>query len=115
MIKKRKGNLLIGIIICISTVAILSGGIFSSLQNMIKFSNNLKYTMEVDNVLVSEINEYNSLNINNISDKDFLVTMNNNDIIVSVKVLDKEDSFIEFEITTTLNEITKSQKIMRNR
>lgn len=108
---KRKGSLIISLMITIVVIGIFGSGLYIISSNMINLSNKEKQKLYVKNSLLQELNYYTSLKLEKIEEKTYIVKNNNTDILLDVKILDKSLNSIDLEITSTYNKISKSQKL----
>lgn len=108
---KRKGSMLVGLVIALVIVGILSYGLFSATSNMINLSNKQKENLYIQNTLSSEVNYYSSLKIDKIENKSYNIENDLGTINVEVKIIYKTDNHIELEIIVKNKEISKSQTL----
>lgn len=109
--RKRKGNILISCIICIVVIGIIFSGIYASNSNLIKLSSKQKDYLYLENTLLSEINYYSSLQVDNIVDKNYKITEGNYEIDVTTTIIEENKNYIELKIEVSNEGITKSKTV----
>lgn len=108
---KKQGSILINSLIAIIAIGIISGGIFVSISNIINLSNKQKDYLYLENTLLSEINYYSSLKLENIESKNYTIKNNNSNINVNTYILNQTSNSIELKIEVYKEDLKKSQTI----
>lgn len=106
----NKGSI-VGVTIFVPLMLFVSGMIFMSYKNMIKASNMQKDTFYVNNILLSEIEEYKSLKPIYVKNSSYEREINNKKIIVDTQIIGGSDIYKEVCIEVSLNNIKKSKTI----